>query len=343
MKITEYDFYLPERLIANQPISDRAASRMLLVDRGNAVFSDKAFSEITEILGGSDTVVINNTRVFPARLLGETETGAKVEIFLIRQIEGNVWQSLAKPARRLKVGRNIHFGSEISGVVEGKNQDGTILVKFTFKGNFFEILERIGKTPLPPYIKREAEMEELDRERYQTVYAKQLGAIAAPTAGLHFTNEILEKLKNKGTEIVEITLHVGYGTFEPVRVQDIEKHSVKAEQYSISVDAAERLNQARKTGRRIIAIGTTSTRALETNISRFGEFRAEEGLADITILPGYEFKAVDGLLTNFHLPKSSLILLVSAFAGRELIMKAYEHAIKQEYRFYSYGDCMLIL
>jgi S-adenosylmethionine:tRNA ribosyltransferase-isomerase len=340
--LDDYDFQLPEELIASEPLERRDAARMMSVDRKLQSFDDTVFSALPEILTAGDVIVINNTRVFPARLFGSLETGAKIEIFLIEENKDKTWNALAKPARRLRRGKSVDFGSGLSAEVIEKNPDSSITISFNREDDLFAILEEIGRTPLPPYIKRPADAPDKDRERYQTVYAKYRGSIAAPTAGLHFTPDVLEALRERSIEIVEITLHVGYGTFEPVRVDDIRQHRVKPERYSLTTAAATALNAAKSERRRIIAVGTTTTRALETNIRNFGEFAEANELADLTILPGHDFGAIDGLLTNFHLPKSSLLILVSAFAGREFIMKAYAHAVQNRYRFYSYGDCMLI-
>jgi S-adenosylmethionine:tRNA ribosyltransferase-isomerase len=276
--------------------------------------------------------------------LGEkATTGAGIELFLIRELENQVWEALARPARRLKIGTKVFFNENLEAEVLEKNSEGHLIVRFDAKGNFDEVLEEVGKTPLPPYIKREGGSLDRDRERYQTVFAKERGAIAAPTAGLHFTPEILEKVKETGATVAEVTLHVGYGTFEPVRVSDLSEHSVAPEQCEISRETAEILNRAKSNGARIIAVGTTTTRALESSVSEEGEFLAGKRSANLTIIPGYKFKAVGGLLTNFHLPQSSLLVLVSTFAGFDLTMKAYDHAVNSRYRFYSYGDCMLIL
>jgi S-adenosylmethionine:tRNA ribosyltransferase-isomerase len=342
MVITDFDFHLPEQLIAQEPLPQRENSRMLALDRSTASFQDKNFYDFPKFLKKGDTLILNNTKVFPARLFGISETGAKVELFLIREIENRTWETLARPAKRLKTGKKIIFSENLSAEVLKKSDEGVVLVRFEFSGDFDEILEKIGKTPLPPYIKRKKENSDRDRERYQTVYAQKRGAIAAPTAGLHFTPEILNEIKNAGVTIAEITLHVGYGTFEPVRVHDLSQHKVLPENYEISAETAEILNRAKAEKRRIIAVGTTTTRTLETVLNRKEKFVAEKSLADLTITPGYKFKAIDGLLTNFHLPQSSLLVLVSTFGGYDFIMKAYQHAVAEKYRFYSYGDCMFI-
>lgn len=343
MFITEFDYELPEELIAQEPPERRESSRMLLVSRGEKSFRDERFFNFSGFLKKGDVVVLNNTKVFPARLFGVSETGAKVEVFLVREVENQIWETLARPAKRLKTGRKIIFDERLSAEVLEKSEEGRVFVRFEANGDFERILDEIGKTPLPPYIKRSDVDFDKDRERYQTVFAREKGAIAAPTAGLHFTTQILEEIKNLGASLAEITLHVGYGTFEPVRVSDLSGHKVMPERYEISEETAGILNEARAENRRIIAIGTTTTRALEASADEDGKIRAGKQIADLTITPNYKFKVIDGLLTNFHLPQSSLLVLVSTFAGHELIMKAYEHAVRSRYRFYSYGDCMLIV
>ncbi len=343
MLITDFDFELPERLIAQEPLERRENSRMLVLNRSEENFSDEFFYTFPKFLRKDDVLVLNNTKVFPARLFGTTETGAKIEIFLVREIETLVWETLARPARRLKSGKKILFGENLTARVLKRSDDGRVIIEFKTSGKFNEILDRIGKTPLPPYIKRGENQADKDRERYQTVFARERGAIAAPTAGLHFTPQILDEIKNLGVTIAEITLHVGYGTFEPVRVSDLADHKVLPEQCEISTETAETLNRAKAENRRIIAVGTTTTRALETALSKNEKFTAGKFAADLTITPGYKFKATRGLLTNFHLPQSSLLVLVSTFAGYGFIIKAYRHAVRENYRFYSYGDCMLIL
>jgi S-adenosylmethionine:tRNA ribosyltransferase-isomerase len=342
MRISELDFDLSPDLIASEPLEGRDRSRLLRIDRSSAEYIDSSFSELPALLRPSDVLVLNNTKVFPARLLGKSETGASVEIFLVQELKDASWMALAKPARRLPAGKTINFGPGFSGLVMDPNSEGQVKISFRSDLPINEAIERYGRTPLPPYIKRDRDAADTDRERYQTIYASQGGAIAAPTAGLHFTPQIFEQIRQRGIQVVEVTLHVGYGTFEPVKVDDLTQHRVQPERYTLSEEASESLNLAKKDGRRIIAVGTTTTRTLESVIGRFGEFQASSGLADLTILPGYRFAAIDGLLTNFHLPKSSLLALVSTFGGHELIMSAYRHAVASGYRFYSYGDCMLI-
>ena len=341
--IEEFDFELPDELIASEALPERSASRMLAMDRGSGTFGDSRFADLPGFLQEGDVLVLNNTRVFPARLFGRIATGANVEIFLVEELEAGVWSTLARPAKRLAAGKRIDFGPDLTAEVLERDVDGgRVRLKFESESGIDEMIDRFGRTPLPPYIRREREAPDTDRERYQTVFARERGAIAAPTAGLHFTPQILDEVRGNGVTVAEVTLHVGYGTFEPVRVDEISQHRVQPERYSLSGGTAELLNTAKAESRRVIAVGTTTTRTLEYNIAKFGSFKEDAGHADLTILPGHEFRAVDALLTNFHLPKSSLLFLVSAFAGRELIMNAYRHAVRERYRFYSYGDCMFI-
>lgn len=342
MHISELHFDLPPELIATEPLEGRDQSRLLRVDRGSSKYTDSCFSDLPRLLLPTDVLVLNNTKVFPARLLGNSDTGAAVEIFLVQELEDMSWMALAKPARRLPPGKSITFGPGFSGTILRRNDDGQVMISLLADRPIPEAIELYGRTPVPPYIRRDRESVDTDRERYQTVYASQGGAIAAPTAGLHFTPKILDQIRDRGIDVAEVTLHVGLGTFEPVKVEDLTQHRVQPERYSMSEHAAESLNRGKRDNRRIIAVGTTTTRTLETVFGRFGEFKCSSGLANLTILPGYRFKAVDGLLTNFHLPKSSLLALVSTFGGHELIMSAYQHAVSSNYRFYSYGDCMLI-
>lgn len=344
MRISDFDYELPGELIAQSPLEVRDASRMLVLNRHEESWVDSSFKEFTRYLRPNDVVVVNNSRVIPARLIGRREeSGGQVEIFLVRELENEEWEALVRPGARLKAGARASFG-EGRLTAEILDDPGTELrrVRFHSEGPFDEVLAEIGTTPLPPYIKRPAGAFSEDRERYQTVYSKHRGAIAAPTAGLHFTAEVLENICRKAS-LAEITLHVGYGTFEPVRVDRVEDHSVTGEAYEISETTAEAINAARANGGRVIVVGTTTMRALESVATESGEVRAGRGMATITIKPGYRFRVADALLTNFHLPRSSLLILVSAFAGRELILRAYHHAVEQRYRFYSYGDCMLIL
>lgn len=343
MQLSEFDFELPKDLIAQEPLETRDSSRMLVVDRGRSRFADKQFAEFPALLGPTDLLVVNNTRVFPARLFGRTESGARVEIFLVEEIGSRTWLTLARPGKRLRAGRRVGFEERLSGEVLEKRADGRVVVQFDAGPALDTMIDEIGRTPLPPYIHRESGGADSDRERYQTVFASQRGAIAAPTAGLHFSEAVLNGIAERGVETAEITLHVGYGTFEPVRAREISEHSVSPERFEVNDEAAEKLERARLEGRRIVAVGTTTTRTLEYAISRDGRFRAGSGQADLTILPGYKFKAVGALLTNFHLPQSSLLILVATFAGHQLIMEAYRHAVESRYRFYSYGDCTFIV
>lgn len=342
MKLSDFDYYLPDQLIAQHPAAKREASRMLTVDRATQAFGDDEFAKFPHRLRQGDVMVLNNTKVFPARLLGVSDTGAKVEIFLVNKLDDVSWRALARPARRLKAGKRISFGNELKGVITRHTSDGHVEISFDFDDDFYDVLERVGSTPLPPYIKREGPPGSDDTERYQTVFARHRGAIAAPTAGLHFTKAVLEEIKASGVETTEITLHVGYGTFEPVRTDDLSRHAVLPERYEIGPASADVLEAARKDNRRVVAVGTTTTRALESSLATHGSIKSGEAIANLTIIPGYKFRAVDALLTNFHLPRSSLLILVSTFGGHELIMKAYKHAVAARYRFYSYGDCMFI-
>ena len=344
MKVTDFDYELPVELIAQTPLEERDASRMLVLDRREQKWTDSRFKEFAQHLRPNDVVVVNNSRVIPARLIGQREgTGGHVEIFLVREIERNDWEALVRPGARLKKGSCAIFG-EGKLIAEMLDAPGTELrhVRFHSEGSFDNVLAEIGSTPLPPYIKRPSGVANTDRERYQTVYSKHRGAIAAPTAGLHFTPDVLAQVREIAP-VVEITLHVGYGTFEPVRVDDVAQHSVSSEHFDISESAAQTINEARARGGRVIVVGTTTMRALESSASEHGQVVGGKGVASLTIKPGYHFRIANALLTNFHLPQSSLLILVSAFAGREFVLRAYARAVSQRYRFYSYGDCMLIL
>lgn len=343
MHLSDLDFNLPDELIAQEPLNSRESSRMLVVDRTTARITDRSFINLKEYLVPGDVLVLNDTRVFPARLQGVSDTGASVEIFLLEEIGENTWATLGKPAKRLRSGKKISFDESLSGEVLERDENGKMTIRFEAKTNLAEAFQKVGQTPLPPYISRPEGVLPNDNERYQTVYANNSGAVAAPTAGLHFSDVILRDIERSGIEIVKITLHVGYGTFAPVRVNDLSLHSVAPERFDVSAHSAEVLEKARKENRRIIAVGTTTTRTLEFVIREYGEFRAAEGLANLTIKPKHEFRAVNGMLTNFHLPKSSLLILVTAFGGYDLIMEAYRKAVASRYRFYSYGDCMLII
>ncbi|MGG1595769.1 tRNA preQ1(34) S-adenosylmethionine ribosyltransferase-isomerase QueA [Terribacillus saccharophilus] len=342
MDIQEYDFHLPEELIAQTPLLDRTASRLLVLNKEEKTMEHRHFADIGDYLKSGDCLVLNDTRVLPARLYGiKKDTQAKVEILLLKQVEGDSWEVLVKPAKKVKVGTELSFGDgKLTAVCKELLEHGGRIVEFQYDGIFYEVLEQLGEMPLPPYIKEQLP----DQERYQTVYAKEQGSAAAPTAGLHFTKELLASLQEKGVEIAFITLHVGLGTFRPVSVDSIEEHEMHAEFYQMSKETADQLTRIRENGGRIISVGTTSTRTLET-ITRDhdGKFVAASGWTDIFIYPGFTYRAIDGLITNFHLPKSTLIMLVSAFAGRDFILDAYRTAVEERYRFFSFGDAMLLV
>lgn len=341
MNTADFDFDLPEELIAQTPLEKRDASRLLVVDKETGAFSDQHFDQIIDQLHPGDALVMNNTRVLPARLYGiKPETGGHVELLLLKNTKGDDWEVLAKPAKRLRVGAQISFGDgRLTATVVEELDHGGRIVRFGYEGIFLEVLESLGEMPLPPYIHEKL----ADRERYQTVYAKENGSAAAPTAGLHFTEELLEQIAAKGVKLVYLTLHVGLGTFRPVSVDSLDDHEMHSEFYSLSEEAAQTLRQVKANGGRVIAVGTTSIRTLETIGSKFqGQIQADSGWTNIFIKPGYNWKIVDAFSTNFHLPKSTLVMLVSAFAGRSLTLEAYEHAIAERYRFFSFGDAMFI-
>ncbi len=341
MNTADFDFDLPEELIAQTPLEKRDASRLLVVDKETGVFSDQHFDQIIDQLQPGDALVMNNTRVLPARLYGiKPETGGHVELLLLKNTQGDDWEVLAKPAKRLRVGAQISFGDgRLTATVVEELEHGGRIVRFGYEGIFLEVLESLGEMPLPPYIHEKL----ADHERYQTVYAKENGSAAAPTAGLHFTEELLEQIAAKGVKLVYLTLHVGLGTFRPVSVDSLDDHEMHSEFYSLSEEAAQTLRQVKANGGRVIAVGTTSIRTLETIGSKFqGQIQADSGWTNIFIKPGYDWKIVDAFSTNFHLPKSTLVMLVSAFAGRSLTLEAYEHAIAERYRFFSFGDAMFI-
>lgn len=341
MNTNDFDFELPEELIAQTPLEVRDSSRLLILDRDKKTMTDSQFDSILDQLQPNDALVMNNTRVLPARLYGEKpETHGHVEFLLLKNTQGDQWEVLAKPAKRLRVGAQVAFGDGrlIATVMEELEHGGRI-VEFSYEGIFLEVLESLGEMPLPPYIHEKLE----DRERYQTVYAKENGSAAAPTAGLHFTTELLEKIEAKGVKLVYLTLHVGLGTFRPVSVDNLDEHEMHSEYYQFSQDAADTLNQVKEYGGRVVAVGTTSIRTLETIGNKFdGKLEADSGWTNIFIKPGYEFKVVDAFSTNFHLPKSTLVMLVSAFAGRDFILQAYRHAVDERYRFFSFGDAMFL-
>ena len=340
MNINLFDFYLPEELIAQTPAEKRDESRLLAVNLNNHTYEDRHFFDIVEYLHAGDVLVRNNTKVIPARLLGIKEkTGAHCELLLLKQIEGDNWECLTRPAKSLKVGARVDFGDGklIAECIE-EREEGLRVFKFFYEGIFLEVLDQLGKMPLPPYIREQL----CGNDRYQTVYAKYEGSAAAPTAGFHFTEELFEKIKAMGVEVVDVTLHIGLGTFRPVKVEDTKDHVMHSEVYEITEESAATLNKAKAEKRRIIAIGTTSVRTLEANFTKYHTFKATREATNIFIQPGYEYQAVDAIITNFHLPKSTLIMLVSAFAGREFTLELYKHAVDSRYRFFSFGDSMFL-
>ena len=341
MKTSDFYYELPKELIAQTPVEPRDSSRLLVMNRESGEIEHRHFYDIIDFLNAGDLIVENDSRVLPARIYGvKDETGAKVEFLLLKQISGNRWETLCKPGKKAREGARFSFGGGIlSATVAEVKDDGNRIVDFDCDESFFAALDKIGQMPLPPYITEELK----DRERYQTVYSHELGSAAAPTAGLHFTEELMDRLRGKGVKIAYVTLHVGLGTFRPVKVDDVTKHKMHSEHYEIPEETARLINETKKNGGRVIAIGTTSCRTLESVASEFGEIRPCEGFTEIFIYPGYEFKVLDGLVTNFHLPESTLIMLVSAFAGYDNIMNAYQIAVKEKYRFFSFGDAMIIL
>lgn len=345
MHISEFDYELPEELIAQHPLEQRDSSRMLILNRETQSWTDGRFAQFPDLIRAGDVIVVNNTRVFPARLIGQRDpSGGRVEVLLVREIEVCVWEALVRPAHRLKTGERIRFGvSSLRAEVIGSTGTGMRQLRFDGNQPIELLLSEVGETPLPPYIRRPEGATSEDSERYQTVFAQEKGAVAAPTAGLHFTPQVVERLRLRGAIVVEITLHVGYGTFEPVRVDDIEQHRVGAEFFEIRDEAARAINENRAYGGRVVAVGTTTTRALESAVNAQGIVEPGQRQTSLTITPGYEFRIVNSLLTNFHLPRSSLLLLVSAFAGKEFALAAYRHAVAQRFRFYSYGDCMFVI
>ncbi|MEE1062014.1 MAG: tRNA preQ1(34) S-adenosylmethionine ribosyltransferase-isomerase QueA [Ruminococcus sp.] len=340
MNTSDFYYDLPKELIAQTPLEPRDSSRLLLLDRENGEIKHQTFSDIIDFLQPGDLLVANDSRVLPARIYGvKAETGARVEFLLLKQVGTNRWETLCKPGKKAREGAKFIFGDGIleATVIEVK-EDGNRVVEFECEDNFFTALDKIGQMPLPPYITEELK----DRERYQTVYSNELGSAAAPTAGLHFTNELMQKIKDKGVKIAYVTLHVGLGTFRPVKVDDVTKHKMHSEHYEIPEETANLINETKKNGGRVIAVGTTSCRTLESVATFFGEIKPCDGFTDIFIYPGYEFKVLDGLITNFHLPESTLIMLVSAFAGYDNVMNAYKTAVDEKYRFFSFGDAMFI-
>lgn len=339
MKLSDFDYELPEELIAQTPISKRDTSRLMVLDKKTGEITHKHFHDIIHELNKGDVLVLNDTKVIPARLIGtKEETGAVIELLLLKDLGENVWECLSRPAKRLKEGTIVTFSPKLKAEVVEKKDEGIVLVKLIYDGILMEILDELGEMPLPPYIHEKLQ----DKDRYQTVYAKNIGSAAAPTAGLHFTEELLDELKNKGVEILFITLHVGLGTFRPVEVENVLEHHMHSEFYQMSKEVADKLNLAKKEGRKIYAVGTTSVRTLETIMHKYHEFRECSGNTDIFIYPGFEFQAINGLITNFHLPKSTLLMLVSALSSREIILHAYKIAVEEKYRFFSFGDAMFI-
>ncbi len=340
--LSDFQYELPSELIAQYPLEDRDQCRLMVVDRQSGAIKHKKFRQIVNYLESGDSLILNDTKVFPARLFGKKDkTGAQVEVFLLRNLEGNVWEVLVKPARKVRIGNKIIFPNDLSCDVVDNTLSGGRIVEFNCNHDLFSILDQIGQTPLPPYIKREA--NELDKKYYQTVFAQRPGAVAAPTAGLHFTEELLEKIRRKGVKIATVTLHVGLGTFRPVQVEDISRHQMDSEYYEISEETAHLINQTRERKKAVVAVGTTVVRVLESVVDRSGFVRPARGWTDKFIYPPYEFRAVDRLITNFHLPGSTLLMLVSAFSSLELMKTAYQKAVEEKYRFFSYGDAMLIL
>jgi S-adenosylmethionine:tRNA ribosyltransferase-isomerase len=339
MKTEDFNFYLPENLIAQTPLLKRDSSRLLVLDKNTGEVCHKHFYDVIDYLNEGDALVLNDTKVIPARLIGtKVDTNAVIEVLMLRNIEDDIWECLTKPAKRIKEGTIVKFSDKLKCICVNVLDEGIRHFKFIYDGIFMEILDELGSMPLPPYIHEKLS----DKELYQTVYAKNIGSAAAPTAGLHFTRELLDKIEKKKVNILYITLHVGLGTFRPVNVEDVTKHKMHSEYYEMSDEVANKLNEVKKSGKKIISVGTTTTRTLETIMCKYGEFRKCSGFTDIFIYPGYKFKAVDNLITNFHLPKSTLIMLVSALAGKENIMNAYKIAVEKEYRFFSFGDAMLI-
>ncbi len=340
-----YDYDLPKELIAQVPSQKRENCRMMVLDRKTQVIEHKHFYDITDYFDENDVIVLNNTKVMPARLFGRKDTGAHIEVFLLKRISDKVWEVLINPSKRVKEETLIDISPDLYVKVLTRQNEGKWLVEMHYDGDFYEILDKVGNIPLPPYIERtmtDEQLKSLDYDRYQTVYAQKEGSVAAPTAGLHFTNEILDKLKAKGVQICNVTLNVGLGTFRPVKVENILEHKMDSEEFEICKQTAQLIMQAKKQGKKITAVGTTSVRTLETCMKKYGEIIETIEDSNLFIYPGFEFKVVDRLITNFHLPKSTLIMLVSAFAGKGFVFKAYEEAIKEQYKFYSYGDCMLI-
>lgn len=349
MLVSEFDYILPEELIAQKPAIKRTQSKMMVLDKKAKTINHKYFFDIIDYLDENDVLVLNNTKVIPARLLGQKLTGANVEVFLLKELQNKQWEALVKPSKRVNAGNIIKISNELSVKTLVRLDGGKWLVELIYENDIYKILNKIGKVPLPPYIERkivDEKLEKLDYKRYQTVFAKHIGSVAAPTAGLHFTKDILKKLKKKGVQICYVTLNVGLGTFKPVKCENITEHKMDIESFEISKKTAKIINEAKKSGKKIVAVGTTSVRTLETCFEKYGgvngEIKACKDSSQLFIYPPYEFKVIDKLITNFHLPKSTLLMLVSAFSTKEFIFKAYKEAIENKYRFYSYGDCMFI-
>lgn len=339
MKTEDFDYYLPKELIAQTPLKERDHSKLLVMDRNTGELTHDRFDNIINYLNKGDVLVVNNTKVLPARLIGnKIDTNAVIEVLMLKELDNDTWECLSKPAKRVKIGTIIKFSDELSCECVKIGEDGIRHFKFIYNGIFLEILDRLGEMPLPPYIHEKLK----DKTMYNTVYAKELGSAAAPTAGLHFTTELINKIKEKGVIVENITLHVGLGTFRPVEVEDVKNHKMHSEYYEMSEETAKVLNEAKKNNKKIVAVGTTTTRTLETILNLYPEFKECSGWTDIFIYPGFKFKAIDALITNFHLPKSTLVMLVSAFASKEKIMKAYKEAVDNKYRFFSFGDAMFI-
>lgn len=346
MLLSEFDYELPQELIAQFPSEKRENSRMMVLDKNSRIISHKHFYDIVDLIDKDTILVLNNTKVMPARLYGYKDTGAKIEIFLLKQLEGKNWEVLIKPSKRVKEGTIVKISDELSvKTFEKTEEDGGWTVELIYEGNILEVLHRNGNIPLPPYIERklaDEDLKKLDFERYQTVYAKDEGSVAAPTAGLHFTEEILQRLKDKGVEIAYVTLNVGLGTFRPVKCDNILEHKMHSETFEISEETAKKINEAKSKGKKVTAVGTTTVRTLETAFQQYGEIKACHSASELFIYPPYEFKVIDNLITNFHLPKSTLLMLVSALAGKDFVFDAYKEAVDNKYRFFSYGDCMFI-
>lgn len=342
MKLSDFKYKLPEKLVAKYPAQKRDQSRLMVLKREDQSIEEKTFADVHEYFEEGDCLVVNETKVFPARLMGtKDKTDAQVEIFLLRELENGLWEVLVRPARKVRVGNRLSINNKLYCDVIDNTVSGGRVVRFNYVGDFFEIVDKIGQSPLPPYIDRDP--EPLDKERYQTVFAKTRGSVAAPTAGLHFTKSLLKKIENKGVQVVPVVLHLGLGSFRPVVVEDLGRHKMDSEYYEVSEESAQKINEAKKHGGRVFAAGTSTTRALETSITSEGWVKAGKGWTDKFIYPPYDFKIIDCLVTNFHLPSSTLLMLVCAFAGRDFVFKAYRKAIREKYRFYSYGDAMLIL